>query len=252
MLPPMSAGRIDYAQAGLPVRAEIPDAHRRAWRHLARPGSFLSGAQRVAVAAEVRRAWDCALCRERREALSPESVHGEHETATDLSDAAIEMIHRVTTDPGRLSRRWFDSLRAGGLGDGEYVEILGVLVSTISIDQFCRGLGVPLHALPEPEPGSPSGRRPAGLVDDGAWVPMVDPRRTGAEERDLYPLGRTGNVMRALSLVPDEVRNLMQLSQAHYLRQEQMMDLTRGRGALDRAQVELVAARVSALRECFY
>lgn len=252
MLRAMSAAGIDYAQAGLPVRAEIPESHRRAWQHIARPGSFLSGAQRVAVVAEVRRAWDCALCLERREPLSPEFVRGEHDTVTDLSDSAVEMIHRVTMDPGRLSRRWFDSLRAGGLDDGEYVEILGVLVSAVSIDQFCRGLGVPLHPLPEPEPGSPSGRRPPGLVDDGAWVPMLDPRRVAREERDLYPLGRTGNVMRALSLVPDEVRNLTQLSQAHYVRQEQMMDLARGRGALDRGQVELVAARVSALRECFY
>jgi AhpD family alkylhydroperoxidase len=31
-----------------------------------------------------------------------------------------------------------------------------------------------------------------------------------------------------------------------------MADLQRGTAALDRAQVELVAARVSALRECFY
>jgi hypothetical protein len=252
MLPAMSSAAIDYGQAGLPVRPDLPEAHRRAWAHVARPGSFLDGAQRVAVAREVRSAWKCALCRARADALSPEHVRGEHDTASDLSDAAVELIHRVTTDPGRLSRRWFDSLRAGGLDEGEYVEILGVLVTVVSIDQFCRGLGLPLHELPEPQPGAPSRRRPPGLVDGGAWVAMLDPRRVDAAERDLFPAGRTGNVIRALSLVPDEVRNLVQLSQAHYLRQEEMMDLARGRGALDRAQVELVAGRISALRECFY
>ena len=252
MLAPMSSASIDYAGAGLPVRPDLPEAHRRAWAHIARPGSFLDGAQRVAVAEEVRSAWACALCDEREEARSPEHVHGEHDTATDLSDAAVEMIHRVTTDPGRLSRRWFDALRAGGLEDGEYVEILGVLVTVVSIDQFCRGLGLPLHPLPDPEPGAPSRRRPPGLEDAGAWVPLLDPGRVDPAERDLFPAGRTGNVIRALSLVPDEVRNLVQLSQAHYLRMEDMIDLARGRGALDRAQVELIAGRVSALRECFY
>lgn len=252
MLVAMSSAAIDYGGTGLPVGPELPEAHRRAWAHVARPGSFLSGDQRVAVAAEVRSAWACGLCRERKDVLSPEHVRGEHDAATDLSDAAVEMIHRVTTDPGRLSRRWFDSLRAGGLDDGEYVEILGVLVTVVGVDQFCRGLGLPLHPLPIPEPGAPSRRRPPGLVDAGAWVPMLDPRRVDPAERDLFPAGRTGNVIRALSLVPEEVRNLVRQSQAHYLRQEEMMDLTRGRGALDRAQVELIAGRVSALRECFY
>ena len=54
-----------------------------------------------------------------------------------------------------------------------------------------------------------------------------------------------------MSLVPDEVRNLLTLSEAMYLGPEQMMRLETDR-ALDRAQIELVAGRVSALRECFY
>ena len=57
--------------------------------------------------------------------------------------------------------------------------------------------------------------------------------------------------MRALSLVPDEVRMLRRLSEAHYLPIEKIPDPTCHR-ALDRMQMELVAARVSALNECFY
>jgi hypothetical protein len=71
-------------------------------------------------------------------------------------------------------------------------------------------------------------------------------------ERDLWDGRRAPNVIRALSLVPDEVRNLRRLSAAHYLGVHDMMDLRRGTSALDRRQVELVAGRVSALRECFY
>ena len=61
-------------------------------------------------------------------------------------------------------------------------------------------------------------------------------------------------VLRAMSLVPDAVRWLQLLSSAHYLSMAdgQMMDFSRGRGPLSRAQTELVAGRVSAVNECFY
>jgi len=48
------------------------------------------------------------------------------------------------------------------------------------------------------------------------------------------------------------VRGLQDLSEAHYLSMAAMTDLSRGLGSLDRRQIELVAGRVSALRECFY
>jgi hypothetical protein len=80
---------------------------------------------------------------------------------------------------------------------------------------------------------------------------MLPPGRPEGAEADLWG-ERTANVIRALSLVPDEVRGVRDLSQAHYLSLDEMTDLTRGRGTLDRRQVELLAARVSALRECFY
>ena len=79
---------------------------------------------------------------------------------------------------------------------------------------------------------------------------IVESRATG-DEADLYPSNPAGNVIRALSLVPDEVRALTDLRAAHYLLPDEMMNLRRGR-ALDRAQIELIAGRVSALRECFY
>ena len=245
-------GTIDYTAAPVPVRDDLPAAHRRAWEHLARPGRYLSGAQRVAAAAEVRAAWSCSLCRERKQALSPAAVSGAHDGPGELPEAMVDAIHRITTDSGRLSRRWFDGTREAGVSDGQYVELVGVIVTIVSVHQFCRGLGVAPHPLPAPQVGEPSGERPQGLRDDGAWVPLLDPRRVGPDEADLYPGGRTGNVLRALSLAPDEVRNLKQLSAAHYLKPEEMADLQRGTAALDRAQVELVAARVSALRECFY
>jgi hypothetical protein len=54
-----------------------------------------------------------------------------------------------------------------------------------------------------------------------------------------------------MSLVPDEVRALCRSSDAHYVPVAQIGDVT-VRRALERAQMELVAARVSSLNECFY
>jgi len=242
---------ISYADACVPVREDIPASHRRAWSRLARPGAWWSGSERVAVAAEVRNASKCPLCAERKTAPSPNSVEGKHATLGALPDAAVEVIHRVTTDPGSLSKSWFDAVTSETLSDGQYVEIIGVVVTVVSIDSFCRGMGLPPNPLPAAEPGDPTRRRPEGAEHDGAWVPMLDPSRLAESEADLFGGSRTGNVIRALSLVPDEVRGLKDLSAAHYLAMDDMIDLDKGR-SIDRRQVELIAGRVSALNECFY
>jgi alkylhydroperoxidase family enzyme len=74
---------------------------------------------------------------------------------------------------------------------------------------------------------------------------------TGAEA-DLYEgLAFVPNIVRALSLVPGEVRALQRSSAAHYLSVKDIVDPA-ARRSLDRPQMELVAARVSALNRCFY
>ena len=149
---------LSYQHAEIPVREDFAAAHSRFWRRLAAPGAWWSGAERVAIAAEARHAWQCALCRARLDALTPSAVEGEHDHLQTLPDAAVDVIHRVMTDPGRLSRKWFDSVMEAGLSAEQYIEIVGTLVALISIDRFCLGVGVPLHDLPQPQEGEP----PAG------------------------------------------------------------------------------------------
>ena len=243
---------ISYADAPVSVREDLPAAHRRAWQRLAEPGSWWSGAQRVAIAAEARNAARCPLCRERRAARSPHAVEGVHASLAELSDAAVDVIHRVTTSPGQLSRAWYEKTLAAGLGEEAYVEIIGVVATLVSVDQFCRGLGVAPHPLPAPQPGEPSRRRPPDAQPAGAWVPMIPAGGGSGPDAELFSRDRSANVLRALSLVPDEVRNLRDLSDAHYLTLDLLIDPSASRGALDRRQMELVAGRVSALNECFY
>jgi hypothetical protein len=244
-------GEISYEGAGVPVRRDLPEAHARAWRRLAEPGAYWSGAERVAIAAEVRLAARCQVCAERKRAFSASLQAAPHDTLGVLSPPAVDVIHRVTTDPRRLTRTWFDKTLASGVSEGQYVELIAVVATVISIDAFCRGVGVRPHPLPEPIKGEPSGYRPESARLDVAWVPMIPARGAVGAEADLWAPGRTANVVRALSLVPDEVRTLKDLGSAHYMPFEKMADLRAGR-SLDRRQIELLAGRVSALRECFY
>jgi hypothetical protein len=244
---------ISYAAAPVPVRDDLLAAHRRAWQRLARAGTWWTGAERMAIAAEVRNAWQCSLCKTRKAALSPYTIAGTHDSVSPLSVSAIDVIHRVVTDPGRLTQAWFEkTLAAGELIDAQYVEIVDVVVVVVSLDSFCRGIGVPPHPLPTPAAGAPSRYRPATAQLEAAWVPMLPVQGARGAEADLWDAaGRVGNVIRALSLVPDAVRQLMDLSTAHYVPRDRLLDFTWER-ALSRAQMELIAGRVSALRGCFY
>ena len=241
----------DYTAACAPVRDDIQDAQRAFFEHLRRPGTWWSGAERIALAAESRRAVDCGLCRRRKEALSPTAVDGAHDTLGDLLPLVVDVVHRVRTDSGRLSRAWFDTVIAGGVSIPRYVELVGVVAMLAGVDAFTRALGIAPFPLPAPLDGAPSGALPRAAKPGVAWVPLIAPA-DASDEPDLYPADVfVPNIMRALSLVPSEARMLQQMSAAHYMPIDRIPDVT-FRRTLDRTQIELVAARVSALNQCFY
>jgi len=251
---------ITYANSQVPVRSDIVDAHNIAWTRISRPGAWLDGATRVAVAAETRHAAACALCARRKAALSPFMIDGRHDSLGTLPECMVEQIHRIATDPGRLTRRWFESVIASGTSDVDYVETVGVVVTVISIDTFCRAIGVPLHPLPAPAPGEPHRRRPRTAHQRGeAWVPMIHPKDLEGdldteEERVLarYWGGMLANIRRALSLVPEEAYAWFQLVETQYLPGKWMRDFANEYRAITHAQIELIAGRVSVINECFY
>lgn len=243
---------LDYSAGGVSVRADLIASHRAVLEHIAAPGTWFNGAERVAIARESRAAPGCALCRERKAALSPFAVDGRHDAASDLPASVVEVAHRIRTDSGRLSRKWFDGVLDSGLDDAHYVEIVGLVTLLAGLDYCTRALGLEPLALPEPRAGEPSRHRPAGARLHGSWVPTVAPEDATGPEEGLY--GETPfvpNIVRACSLVPDATRMLILESNSHYVRVDQIADATVSRD-LSRPQMELVAARVSALNECFY
>jgi len=241
-----------FAGAALPVRSNLVEAHERAWSAIARPGTWLSGERRVAVAAEIRHALNCSLCARIKEALSPNAVNGEHESLGRLSAAEVELVHRVVNDPGRPSESWSHSVLARGLGDGEYVEIVGLIAMVMMMDTCMRALGLPLRALPAPVGGEPTRYRPAGAKKQAAWLPLVEPQDATEADGPMYPSPKAGYIYRGLSLVPQSLRDYWALANEHYLPGQYVYKFDTSIRAISRPQTEILAARVSAMHQCVY
>lgn len=242
---------LNYDDAPFAIRGDLTSSHRNAWERLSSPGTWLGADTRVAIIAEVRNGPACSLCTARKEALSPYAVEGDHDSLGDLPENIVEVVHRVVSDPARLMKKWYDDCLASGLSEEEYVEIIGVVCSTVSIDSFARAAGLPLRALPSPTPGEPTRVRPHNAKPGGAWVPWIG--RDDAEGDDIPRFGPPGsNIRRALSLVPAEAHGFMEMNEAQYLNGVQMRDFSTDYRAISRMQIELVAGRVSAINQCAY
>ena len=242
---------IDYRDAPVPVREDIAAAHGRAWQRIARPGAWHSGEMRVRIAAETRNARVCRLCAARKEALSPYGVEGEHDSLGGLPDTTVEAIHRIATDPGRLTRKWYDGLLDEGPTPEEYVETVGVVCTTISVDTFAKAMGMEPLPLPEPVAGEPIRVRPASAGQGAAWVPWILPGKAAEDELDLFSPNHA-NIHRAMSLVPAEARGFFDLVETQYLQHKQMRDFDNEFRAITHAQIELIAGRISAINQCVY
>ena len=209
----------DFDATILPIRPDIQSVLRRKWRRLARPGTWWTGAQRIALAAQFRRA-------QAGEPPEPSQI---------LPDPASEAVRLLAVKPWTAKHAWVEGLVTAGLDYPAYVELVGVVSRMSSVDGFHRALGIGLEPLPEAEPGEPSRQPPPDEALLGrARVPMV---------------GGAGIVM-ALSAVPQEMAAQEDLHRL-YLTYEQMGVATFQRG-LHRTQMELVAGRTSALNGCFY
>ncbi len=246
-----------FPHSELPIRDDLKLAYAQYWQVLASPGTWWTGAQRIAIAQETRRAITCEFCAERKQALSPYNFPGEHEAAASsallLPVQAVDAVHRVITDQSRISKSYINEIEAEGLSPLALVELIGVAVTVFSIDESIRALGLPMEALPESVEGEPTQYSPPGLSTDTGQVPMIAAKELGPQEQDLWPQQRSANVLRALSAVPNAVREWMLVANAQYLSMKQMMTmLADTHRSLNRMQMELVAGRVSSHNECFY
>lgn len=196
----------------------------RTWSHIASPGSFFSGAERIQIA---------ALARARR--------HGDDRPATTLSAALVETVETFSDRAHTITAQWVDTRAAAGISRFAYVELLAVTCFAVVADTFEYGIGAcgigdGLHPLPDPEPGHPTGAVDEQATVDGGWVPTVGPA--------FPPTG--------FSAIPAEHRLMHTLHRELYISVPKMFDLDLVRDGLARDQMELVAARTSLVNDCFF
>lgn len=242
---------LNYDESPYAVRDDITAAHRRAWDRLSKPGSWLAGEERVKVMAETRHAQDCATCAKIKDALSPFAVTVAHDAGTDLAEPWVNMIHLIVADPGRLTHGWYRKTIDSGIPETHFVEIVSIVAHTTAIDTFAKGIGVPVRTLPEPKAGEPSRYQPAEARQHQAWAPNIAWDEFGPNEADYF-VGPEANIRRAMTLAPDEARGFFDVVSAQYLAGPQMRDFSQEFRAITHLQIELLAARVSALNQCTY
>jgi len=221
------------------VRKDLAEAHRLAWEHLAGPGSWWTGAQRVELACTA------LLAITDREPLPPwVGVTATGRLGTDLAAPALahDLAYRLARHAGTMT---VDTYRAAvaELGELPYIELCGIVSTVAAVAHFCRNIGMQVPPLPTPIDGDATGERPERLAQPQFnWVPVAEP----ADE--------VAAVVQAYTAVPGEHRNNWRMADAQYMPVAEMVkpDWSRRPGGLSRAQMELVAARLTRLRDCFY
>lgn len=210
----------DFSSSPLPVRNDLPAAFSIVWGRMAAPGTWWTGAERVAIVAVAR-----------------EAYRGDGTAAADgIPAAAREAAALISHRPAGVTKEMIGRWQQRDLDPMRYIELVGVVSSLTAVDTFHRALGLDLEDLPEPIDGKPTGQMPEPVATlTKAWVPMVGPP----------------SIPVSLSAVPAEMTALEALHGPMYLRYDEMGDPTISR-ALSRAQMELVAGRTSAINECFY
>ena len=209
------------------IRVDLADAHRRSFVHVSAPGSRLSAARRVQIGAVARDAY----------LADPPSPPWER----PYGDPALDVAYRLARHAGTITEQWYQQVITEGMHPLEWVEIVGIVVSTIAPVAFARAIGNLIPDFPDPLAGKPHGREADELAPATLnWVPVA------------APADKTASVVQALSALPDEWGNLWRLAESQYMSDAQMADPRWNRGTLSRPQMELLAGRISRVRECFF
>lgn len=227
--------------SNLLLSEDLRRGHSASWNAMGRAGDFFTAAQRVDMVRCARAAVQCELCQQRKQALSPYAVSGTHDGDNILDPELVDMIHRLRTDPGRLTHAWFEQLIDTTLSQQEYVEVVSVVTTSVIVDTLHQSLGLPLAKLPEPSPGQPQGRFNGKAVNTGAWVPVME----AATDIAGHGLPSVPNIVRSMGLVPSAVELFFTTFSPHYSLADIQLSISQ-------AQAEFVAARVSSINECFY
>ncbi|MEM7139814.1 MAG: hypothetical protein AAF548_02205 [Actinomycetota bacterium] len=213
------AGSSDLGErAASKARAAFAELVDREFERLAHAGTWWTGGERLAIAADARR----ALAGEPLSGILPPPVE----------DATRRVAAAPATIRGTDVARW----ELDGLDSFAYVELVGVISRLIAIDTASYGLDIDLRDLPAAAGGEPTKTAPDDAQITTGWAPTIGPASAPS----------------SLSAVPPEADAMFDLHGVLYTSLDGMFDMQLVRDGLTRPQIELVAARTSSLNDCFY
>lgn len=236
-----------YSDSSFAIRADLAAVHSTTMESFSAPGTWFDAKERREIVALSRRA--------RAERGYEIRGYTDEVQNVDLPAGALKLIKMVSCEAEKIDKNFYLELVSNGLHAEQYVEIVGLVARAVSVDTFCRSLGLSIRLLADARDGVPSKQLPDTATIDHAWVPIIPAGpKGGAPAQALY--GETefvANIFSALSLVPDEASGVMQLGQTQYVEARDFQNFKFFRDEnFSRAQLELVAARISALNNCFY
>lgn len=221
------------------IRPDLAEAHRLAWEHIAAPGSWWTGAERIELAGTALLA---ITDPDPSPPWVPATTTARLPADRTAPDAAHDVVYRISRHGATMTEAVYRQA-AAEIGALPYVELCGIASTVAAVVHFRRNVGLDVPPLPRPIAGRPTGEQPQVVVDaELNWVKVAD------------PADRSAAVMQAYTAVPGTWENNWRLADAQYMSAADMRhpDWMRRPDGLTRAQMELVAARVAQLRECFY
>ncbi len=237
-----------YERSQYRVPAALGAIHKKQLAALGKPGTWYTGKERLVIAAEARAAC-CAAGFQDADGGAAALRDG-----AELTAVARRVSRQLAASPQAFEYPVYQQALADGLTDAEYVEIVGLVSRITNFDMFARGIGADVAPLPAAEQGEPGRERPANAIEEGAWVASIpNGKRGGDIGEQLYGGHFLPMLFRAMSLVPAELRDHIELETAQYMPLDRFFDFDyQHHEGLTRAQVEIIAGRVSAINECFY
>jgi hypothetical protein len=214
------------------------DAQAEAWRQVTSPGASFTGAERTAIAATALAALDDV------DPLAPWVSPSQAGRALPgdgvLAAVVVDAVYRLARHAATLTDDWYRAQVEQGFDPIAYVEMVAIVAAVAAVDGFYRASGLERPPLPPTVDGDPHRRHPEVEPATLNWVPVAVPADVDAA------------VVQGLSAAPDDFATVKQLAAAQYIPFDEMGELGWSRGTLSRGEMELVAARLSAVRECFY
>ena len=237
-----------FEDSEIPLCGILDGYCEKLWQRLGETGDWWSGAERVALAREVRRA----------RSMDAGEDPVEPSATGQVSEIAIEAAHRIAVAPASPTREWIKDLQSRGLSEGQIVELAAIAGVTLTIDTTAQGIGAALPPFPECQSGEPARVYPDGAIVElpEMYVRTVPVEAATGSLREFYEISygtlsihdeRSGKfypiAARSLSLSPRSVWDIWYASEYYTLRK--WISLTQ-------QQLDLLGLQTSSYNSCLF